>query len=152
MVGQNTVVLYLIYYVENDMFRPLRAIFRPQKYMQRKTIQNIIVVQVHILNLKRDLVVSLEYAPILTNIHCIDLPSPPPPLYFLWPEDSPQWPKPVVVSIIKQDTRQLCFDVPHSLHNHYMFRLYICEHYQAEYRNLKKKTLKGCTIILLYSV
>ena len=32
---------------------------------------------------------------------------------FLWPEDGTQWPKHVVVSIMKQDTRQLCFDVSH---------------------------------------
>jgi len=38
------------------------------------------------------------------------------PLYtFLWPEDGQQWPKHVVVSIIKWEKRQFCFDVPHPL-------------------------------------
>ena len=38
------------------------------------------------------------------------------PLYkVLWPEDDPQLPKHVVVSIINRIQRQLCFDVPHPL-------------------------------------
>jgi len=32
-VRQNTTVLYLIYYVDDDMFRPLSAIFRSQKFI-----------------------------------------------------------------------------------------------------------------------
>ena len=32
-VRQNTTVLYPIYYADNDMFRPLWAIFRSQKYI-----------------------------------------------------------------------------------------------------------------------
>ena len=40
------------------------------------------------------------------------------PLYtHLWPEDGPQWPKHVVVSIINRVQRQVCFDVPHPLPN-----------------------------------
>jgi len=31
---------------------------------------------------------------------------------FLWPEDGPQWPKHVVISLINRIQRQLCFDVP----------------------------------------
>jgi len=43
------------------------------------------------------------------------------PLYtFLWPEDGPQWPKHVVVSIINRVQRRLCFDVPYTLPNYWI--------------------------------
>jgi len=32
-VRQNTTILYPIYYADDDMFRPLWAIFRSQKYI-----------------------------------------------------------------------------------------------------------------------
>jgi len=35
-VRQNTTVLYLIYYVDDDMFRPLWATFRSQKKIYRE--------------------------------------------------------------------------------------------------------------------
>ena len=47
----------LLYYAD-DMFRPLWATFRSQKFMYRKTVQSMIIVQVHILNFQRDLVVG----------------------------------------------------------------------------------------------
>ena len=47
----------LLYYAD-DMFRQLWANFRSQKCIQRKTIQNVITVQLHILNFQRDLFVG----------------------------------------------------------------------------------------------
>ena len=54
-VRHNTTVFYPIYYADDDMFRPLWAVFRSQKCIQRKTIQSMIIVQVHIVNCQRDL-------------------------------------------------------------------------------------------------
>ena len=51
------------------------------------------------------------HRPLLTHKH--HMPSPSHYSIFLWPEDGPQWPKPVV-SLVKQIQRQLCFDVPTS--------------------------------------
>jgi len=50
--------LYPIYYADDDMFRSLWATFRSQKCIMRKTTQSMIIVQVHILNFQRDLVVG----------------------------------------------------------------------------------------------
>ena len=40
----------LLYYADDNMFRQLWGIFRSQKYIKRRTIQSMIIVDVHILN------------------------------------------------------------------------------------------------------
>jgi len=57
-VRQNTTVLYPTYYAEDDMFRPLWAIFRSQKCLQMKTTQSMIIVWVHIVNFQREIIVG----------------------------------------------------------------------------------------------
>ena len=74
MVRQNTAALYSTYYAD-DMFRPLWAIFRSQNVYRGKLYRNIpililyleevLVAQYVYSNRQRDLVESLEYAPIL---------------------------------------------------------------------------------------
>jgi len=59
-VRQNTAVFCLIYYSDDDMFRPLWAIFRSQKCVKRRTIQCMFIS-------------NGAYAPLLMNIHCIVL-------------------------------------------------------------------------------
>ena len=66
-VRQNTTVLYPIYYLDDDMFRPLWAFFRSQKCIQKKTVQSKIIVLVHILNYSKVKIVGY----IKTQLCCI---------------------------------------------------------------------------------
>ena len=98
--------IYPIYYVD-DMFRPLWAIFRSQKCIM-KTIQCMIISNVACSKLSTRFRWKFTICT-TTNDHTLNCF---PHYIILWPEDGPQWPKHVVVSIINRIQIQLCFDVP----------------------------------------
>ena len=56
-VRQNTTVFYPMHYADDDMFRPLWAIFRSHKFIKRNTVKFLIISRSAILNFQRDLVV-----------------------------------------------------------------------------------------------
>ena len=98
--------LYPIYFADDDMFRPLWAIFRSQKCIMRKTIQSMIISKGACSKLSTRSRWKLRICT-FTNDHTLySLPH----YTILCPEDGPQWPKHVVVSIINRIHTQLCFD------------------------------------------